>query len=70
MYGDVIVKTNWKDPRHYTAHHTSQWALHQQLLIDQEYAAKIEYYEGVLSLGADGLSKIEQDGHQLTKWKF
>ena len=32
--------------------------------------AKIEYYEGSLNLGADGLRRIEQDDSELTKYKF
>ena len=40
------------------------------LLIDKEYAAKIEYYECFLNLGADGLSRIEQDDDQITTCKF
>ena len=36
----------------------------------QVHPAKIEYYEGSLNPGADGVSRIEQDDDQLKKWKF
>ena len=68
--GEIIVKTDHKNLAHDTAQHTSKHVLHQHLLIDQEYMAKIVYYEGSLNLGADGLSRIEQDDSELTKCKF
>ena len=65
-----MVKTNHKNLAHETAHNKSQHILHQCILIDQKYMAKIEYYKGFLHLGADCLSRIEQDVDQLTKCKF
>ena len=53
-----------------TANHTSQQVLCQQLLVDQEYSAKIEFNEGSPKLGADGLIRIEQADDQLTKCNF
>ena len=57
IYGcDVTVMTDHKNLTHESTQHTSQRVLCQQVTIDQEYGAKIVYYEGTLNTGADGLS--------------
>ena len=40
--------------------------LWEQILISQEYGAKIEYYEGKKNVGADGLSRLQRSNEALT----
>ncbi len=59
IYGcDIIVKTDHKNLTHSDTKHTSQRVLRQRISIDQVYQAKLEYYEGSLNEGADGLSRL------------
>ena len=55
--GEVAIKTNHKNLTHDKAHHTSQWVLHQCLLIDQEDTAKLEHYKDSLNMDTDDLRK-------------
>ncbi|KAL7463900.1 hypothetical protein ACHAXS_004253 [Conticribra weissflogii] len=50
--------TDHKNLTHDTTSHSSQRVLRQRLAIDQEYHAKLVYYEGDLNTGADGLSRL------------
>ena len=68
--GEIIIKTDNRNLACDSAQHNSQHILYQHLLTNWEYAAKIEYYEGPINLGAGGLSRIEQDDDHLTKCKF
>ena len=70
MLKKLSKKTDHKNLARDTAKHTSHCILYQCLLINQKYMAKIEYYEGNLKIGADGLSRIEQVDSELTKCKF
>ncbi len=55
---EVTVMTDHKNLTHDTTSHTSQRVLRQRLAIDQDYHAKLVYYEGELNTGADGLSRL------------
>ncbi len=62
IYGcNVTVMTDHKNLTHESTQHTSHRVLRQRVAIDQEYGAKIVYYEGTLNTGADGLSQLPFD---------
>ncbi len=50
--------TDHKNLTQNTTSHSSQQVLRQRLAIDQEYHAKLVYYEGNLNTGADCLSRL------------
>ncbi|KAL7465162.1 hypothetical protein ACHAXS_005488 [Conticribra weissflogii] len=59
IYGcEVTVMTDNKNLTHGTTNHSNQRVLRQRLAIDQEYHAKLVYYEGESNTGADGLSRL------------
>ena len=49
-------------------HHPSHKVLHMQLSIEQEYMAKIEYYEVSLNQSADALSRIQQSDDEIESY--
>ncbi len=62
IYGcEITVMTDHKNLTHESTQHTSQRVLCQQVAIDQEYGAKIVYYEGTLNTSTDGLSRLPFD---------
>ncbi|KAL7450320.1 hypothetical protein ACHAXS_000226, partial [Conticribra weissflogii] len=62
IYGcNVTVMTDHKNLTHGTTNHSNQRVLRQRLAIDQEYHAKLVYYEGESNTGADGLSRLPFD---------
>ncbi len=70
-----MFMTDHKNLTHDTTSHSSQWDLRQRLATDQEYHAKLVYYEGNLNNGADGLSRLHFEKanskpmvHELCTW--
>ena len=62
IYGcDIEVMTDHKNLTHNDTKHVSQRVLCQRLSINQNYQAKLIYYEGTLNEGADGLSILPFD---------
>lgn len=68
IYGcEVTVMTDHKNLTHESTQYTSQRILCQRVALDQEYGAKIVYYQGELNTSADGLSCLPFDSTTVNK---